>query len=210
MKKILTTLLLSLSALFFVGCGMHEFKAGDPLLALEQTKEASKAECYRAQAKNVIDTAGLSELGKVMLLQQQSYERLVGALTGKSFDPCGGGTNLNDVLIADVTQRNETARSVTGSAAGVVKVGLGVWGATEVVDSIGKNAGSQSNVSTEGGDSTISNTRTNTETVTKSTATNAGEGTATTNPGVDDTVPAADPVAPDVDVVADPVIITED
>ena len=182
MKKL--TLVFSLLAIFVLsGCGLHEFNVGDPLVGLEATKEASKVACYNAQARNVVDTGGLSELGKVMLLQQQSYERMVSAFTGKSFDPCGGGTNLNDVLIADSNNRNRSVQVLGGGALSVVKFGLGVWSATEIVDSIGKNAGSTSNVDTNGGDSSISTSRTQTETNTHSTASNTGEeGVSTTNP----------------------------
>ncbi len=172
----------TLFALFVVGilisgCGLHQFKAGDPLLALEQTKEASKAACYAAQAQNRIDTSGLSELGKVMLLQQQSYERMVAAFTGKSFDPCGSGTNLNDVLIADVQQRNETLRSLGGKALGAAQFAVGAWAAAEIVDSIGRNSGAR----TYGDNSAISTTRTSSESSAR--AINAGDGSATTSPG---------------------------
>ena len=207
--KILARALALLAILTLSSCGLHQFKQGDPLIALEQSKESSKVACYQAQERNKVDTAGLSEMGKVIILQQQSYERLVGALTGKSFDPCGGGTNLNDVLIADSQQRNESLRSVTGSAAGVVKFGLGVWGATEVVDSIGKNAGTNSTVNTEGGDSSISNSRVNTETNTNTDVSNTGEeGTATTSGGFTDTPIVDEPLVDEA--VDDGLIITED
>ena len=135
---------------------------------------------------------------------QQQTAILVGMATGKNASPCGNGTNLFDVMQTEVAQKNESLRSVTGSVAGVAKFGLGVWGATEVVDSIGKNAGSTSNVSTEGGDSSISNSRTNTETNTD--VSNTGEeGTATTSGGFTD-APLVDEPLP----VDDGLIVTED
>ena len=211
MNRITTVLLLTL-ALLLTGCGVHKFKQGDPLIGLEQSKEASKAACYRAQERSKIDTAGMSELGRVMLLQQQSYERMVAAFTGKSFDPCSGGTNLNDVLIADVTQRNETLRTGIRSGEGVVKFGLGVWGAVSVADSIGSNAGNKTTNNTEGGDANTTNTRTTSET--HATSTNTGEeGTATSTPsgGATDVPVTPDPaVPPGVEIVDTPVTVTND
>ena len=172
---------------------------------VEMKKVEARTACYQSQAMNGPDYSKLSDMAIVMIEQQKSTAQLVSALTGKSVDPCSGGTNLNDVLIADSQQRNESLRSVTGSVAGVAKFGLGVWGATEVVDRIGKNAGSTSNVSTEGGDSSISNSRTNTETNTD--VSNTGEeGTATTSGGFSDAPLVDEPLLP----VDDGLIVTEE
>jgi len=207
MKRIVAVLLLSIVVLL-TGCGMHEFKQGDPLLALELSKESAKAACYQAQARNVVNTTGMTAMERVLVLQQQSYERLVGALTGKSFDPCGGGTNLNDVIIADSNNRNRSVQVLGGGILNATKWVAGAWAATEIVDSIGKNAGSTSNVDTGGGDSTVSNSRTNSETNTD--VTNTGEeGTATTSGSFDATDPATDPVVPGVDIVDTPVVVTD-
>jgi len=192
-----------LAILTLSGCSLHKFAADDGILQVEMNKDAARVACYQAQGK--IDYSKLSDMAIVMIEQQKSTAQLVSALTGKSVDPCSGGTNLNDVLIADSQQRNESLRSVTGSVAGVAKFGLGVWGATEVVDSIGKNAGSTSNVSTEGGDSSISNSRTNTETNTD--VSNTGEeGTATTSGGFSDAPLVDEPLLP----VDDGLIVTEE
>ena len=191
-----------LAILTLSGCGLHKFAADDGILQVEMNKDAARVACYQAQSK--VDYSKLSDMAIVMIEQQRATAQLVSALTGKSVDPCSGGTNLNDVLIADSRQRNESLRSVTGSVAGVAKFGLGVWGATEVVDSIGKNAGSTSTVNTEGGDSSISNSRTNTETNTD--VSNTGEeGTATTSGGFSD-APLVDEPLP----VDDGLIVTED
>jgi len=210
MKRIATVILLSVIVLL-TGCGMHEFKQGDPLLALELSKESAKAACYQAQARNVVNTTGMTAMERVLVLQQQSYERLVGALTGKSFDPCSNGTNLNDVIIADSNNRNRSVQVLGGGVLNATKWVAGAWAATEIVDSIGKNAGSTSNIDGVDGDVSVSNTRTNMET--HSTATNAGEGEAVTNPGADSTIPGTttDPVVPvGVDIVDTPVTVTND
>jgi len=197
-----TLAIVLLAILTLSGCSLHKFAPDDGILQVEKGKEASKIACYQAQSK--VDYSKLSDMAIVMIEQQKSTAQLVSALTGKSGDPCSGGTNLNDVLIADSKERNESLRSVTGSVAGVAKFGLGVWGATEVVDSIGKNAGTNSTVNTEGGDSSISNSHVNTETTTD--VTNTGEeGTATTSGGFSD-APIVDEPLP----VDDGLIITED
>jgi len=116
------------------GCGIHEFKQGDPLLALERTKEASKAACYRAQAANAPKVT--SEMATVMIAQQKSYEAIIGAITGKSLDPCSGGTNLNDVLIAEVKSKNELAGKFIDGGFGTVKVLGGFYFGSKIVDSL--------------------------------------------------------------------------
>lgn len=179
-------------ALSLTGCGLHQFQTGDPLLALEQSKEASKAACYQALARNSVDYSKLSETTIVMLEQQKSTLQMVGALTGKSMDPCSGGTNLNDVLIADSAQRNQTVRSVTGTAGGVVTTGIYAVGAVAAINAIGDNSG----VRTYGDSSPA--TKTSTRTSTSSTASNAGDGSATTNP-----TGSVDPI------LTEPVITTE-
>ena len=210
MNRITTVTLLTL-ALLLTGCGIHNFKQGDPLIGLEQSKEASKKECYKAQDRNKIDTAGMSELGKVIVMQQQSYERLITAFTGKSTDPCSGGTNLNDVLIADVTQRNETVRTGINRGADVATTGVIAVGVVKAIGAVGSSAGNKTVNQTEGGDATTTNTKTSSET--HSTATNTGEeGTSTATPsgGSTDLPVTPDPaVPPGVEIVDTPVTVTD-
>lgn len=116
------------------GCGIHEFKQGDPLIALEQTKEASKVACYQAQAANAPNVT--SEMATVMIAQQKSYEAIIGAITGKSLDPCSGGTNLNDVLIAEVKSKNEVAGKFIDGAFSTTKVVGGLYFGAKIVDSV--------------------------------------------------------------------------
>jgi len=209
MKRIVAVLLLLLLSLL-VGCAPHQFAATDGAVMAEMNKEDSRKACYQALAMNGPDYSKLSDMAIVMIEQQKATAQLVGALTGKQIDVCGGGTNLNDVLVADSNNRNRSVQVLGGGVLNAVKWVAGAWAATEIVDSIGKNAGSTSNVDTGGGDSSISNSRTNSETNTD--VTNTGEeGTATTSPGIDGTVPAADPVVPgDVEIVNDPIVVTED
>ena len=124
--KILKGILVAVLCFGMSGCGMHEFKQGDPLISLEQSKEASKVACYQAQAAQKVDYTGLSEMAVAMLEMQKSNERMMSMVTGKSSDPCSGGTNLNDVLIADVKSRNETLGKFTD----------GFWGATKTVGAL--------------------------------------------------------------------------
>ena len=207
MKRIVAVILLSVVVLL-TGCGMHKFAPDDGLLRVEMNKENSRTACYQALAMNGPDYSKLSDMAIVMIEQQKATAQLVGALTGKQIDPCGGGTNLNDVVIADSNNRNRSAQVLGGGVLNAVKWVAGAWAATEIVDSIGKNAGSTSNVDTGGGDSTVSNSRTNSETNTD--VTNTGEeGTATTSGSFDATTPVADPVVPGVDIVDTPVVVTD-
>jgi len=180
-----------LVALFMLtGCGAT-YDVGPEMGQLAAAQETGRAECMKAYAESQkVDCTGMDSRDCMMVKVQQQTAILVGMATGKSANPCGEGSNLFDVMKEEVAQKNESLRSGMGVAGGVAKIGLGVWGATEIVDSIGKNAGSTSTVNTEGGDSTISNTRSNTETNTD--VSNTGEeGTATTSGGF-----SSDPVAP--------------
>jgi len=207
MKRIVAVLLLSIVVLL-TGCGMHKFAPDDGLLQVEMNKENSRTACYQALAMNGPDYSKLGDMAIVMIEQQKATAQLVGALTGKQIDPCGGGTNINDVLIADSNNRNRSVQVLGGGVLNAVKWVAGAWAATEIVDSIGKNAGSTSNVDTGGGDSTVTNSRTNSETNTD--VTNTGEeGTATTSGSFDATAPATDPVVPGVDIVDAPVVVTD-
>jgi len=207
MKRIAAVILVSLSVLL-AGCAPHQFAATDGAVQVELNKEHSRTACYQSLAMNGPDYSKLSDMAIVMIEQQKATAQLVGALTGKQIDPCGGGTNLNDVLIADSNNRNRSVQVLGGGVLNAVKWVAGAWAATEIVDSIGKNAGNSTTSNTEGGDVSVTNSRTNSETNTD--VTNTGEeGTATTSGSFDATTPVADPVAPGVDIVDTPVVVTD-
>jgi hypothetical protein len=144
MKKYVS---LVLSGLLLSSCGLHQFKEGDPLLTLELAKAGAKAECYKNRKQ--VDTSGMSEIGKLALSQQQSYEKIIGAISGKQVDECSDGTNLNDVLIADSKNRNDTAKSVTSSITSFGTTAVITWGVTNVMgkafDKAGDTAGGNIN-----------------------------------------------------------------
>jgi hypothetical protein len=132
--KVFKGILVAALCLVMTSCGMHEFKQGDPLLTLEIAKETSKAACHQAQAANAPKVT--SEMATVMIAQQKSYENIIGAITGKSLDPCSGGTNLNDVLIAEVRSKNELAGKFIDGGFGTVKVLGGFYFGAKIVDSL--------------------------------------------------------------------------
>jgi len=192
MKTIYSMFVVLAVSIMLSGCGMHEFKVGDPLLALEQSKEAARTACYQAMASKAPNYDKLSDMAVVVIEQQKTMLQMVGAVTGKNMDPCSGGTNLNDVLIADSTNRNQAAKSIVGAVGNVATVGIITAGTVEAIDAIGYNSG----VKTFGDNSPA--TKTSTETTSTSVATNAGDGSATTSPGLTDTPiytdPAVDPL----------------
>jgi hypothetical protein len=81
-------------------------------------------------------------------------------------DPCSSGVNLNEVLIADSRERNQTARALGGNVLDVAKCCVGAWAATSIVDSIGSNSG---------GNTTSNNS--STITTSRDSMTNSGDGT---------------------------------
>lgn len=192
MKTIYAMLIVSAVSIMLFGCGLHEFKAGDPLLALEQSKESSKTACYQAMAATAPKYDKLSEMAVVVIEQQKAMLQMVGAVTGKNMDPCSGGTNINDVLIADSANRNQAAKSIAGTVGNVATVGIIAAGTVGAIDSIGYHSG----VKTYGDSSPA--TKTSTETTSTGVATNTGDGSASSSPGLTDTPiytdPGVDPV----------------
>jgi len=193
---------LPVAALLLGGCAMQNPDINSGLVQLEMHKDATRTACYQSLAMNGPDYSKLSDMAIVMIEQQKATAQLVGALTGKAIDPCGSGTNLNDVLIADSTNRNRSLQSLGGGVLNLGKWLAGAWAATEIVDSIGKNAGA--NVNTGGGDSSIS--RTNSETNTESVATASGE-ESTAGTSVPEEPVGIFPADPVVDT--GPVVVTE-
>jgi hypothetical protein len=165
MLRILICIVMAMS---ITGCGLHEFKAGDPLVALEQSKEQSKAACYEAMALTAPDYSKLDNMAVVLIEQQKAMLQMVGAVTGKNMDPCSGGTNLNDGLIADSNNRNQASRAIAGTVGSVATTGIIAAGAVAAIDSIGYNSG----VKTYGDSSPATKTSTK---------------TTSTSPGVTDT-----------------------
>lgn len=175
MKKIVNFIGIIFTAGIMTGCGAN-YNVGLPAYDLADKQMENQAKCEEAYAKSMlIDCTGLSEQNCFMLKLQAENVKMIAVATGKNPSPCGQGTNLFDVMKTEVAEKNATARTGINAGAGVVKFGLGVWGATEVVDSIGKNAGNRTTQNVETGDASVSNSRVNSE----STAKNFGEeGTA--------------------------------
>lgn len=172
------------------GCGAN-YNVGSDMVGLAISQyEADKA-CNEAYAKSKqIDCTGLSDMNCFMLKSQAQNVELVAVATGNSSSPCGKGTNLFDVMNSEVKEKNATARTAIGTAGDVTKFAAGVYGATKIVDSIGQNAGNRTTQYTEGGDASVSNSKTITNT--KTISTNTGEeGTSTAGS------PSSDPVITD-------------
>ncbi len=140
MKKMISLVLITL---MLSGCGMHEFQAGDPLIELEQSRQATEAACWNAQ-KQTVYPANMSDIAVAMIEQQKAFTQIIGAVTGKQVGPCGGGTNLNDVLIADVKSRNESLQKIGGGAVEAVKLVGGIAAAGAALSDITANAGNSS------------------------------------------------------------------
>jgi len=100
----------------------------------------SKTECYRMQANmaaNLFSTlAQLPEedraLALLMLQQQNASKELVAVATGHSLDPCGGGSNIFDVEIADLNAQTKLA----GHYIDLGKFAVGTTAAVIATDSI--------------------------------------------------------------------------
>ena len=122
------TLIALFALVMLTGCGAT-YDVGPDMIDLAIGQGRNQAECVKAYSESLkVDCSGLTSQDCMMVKMQQQTVILVGMATGKSGNPCGDGTNIFDVMQTEVAQKNESLRSVTGSAAGVVKFGLGVCG----------------------------------------------------------------------------------
>ena len=177
--------------LLTTGCAAT-YDVGPDMVDLAIRQSQTEAECMKAYAAaSRVDCNGLTSQDCMMVKMQQQTAILVANATGKSGSPCGTGTNLFDVMNTEVAEKNATARTAIGSAAGVAKFGLGVWGATEVVDSIGSNAGGNIN---QTGDGTASVSRTSTQ----NDVSNSGEEGVASAGGADAAIPTEIPAGTEV------------
>jgi hypothetical protein len=162
----------------------------DTISRMDTANSAAESACWKAQtAASLIDCKGLSEMGCLMLKQQQATTQIVAAATGHS--PCASKKGLADVLIAEVQAKNETARSVTGNIIDLGKWGVGAWAATDIAKSAFGAAGDHTVVSNSD-DAYVDSSKTHTTTTTTTTS---GDQTATaTGDGYTSQTPTA--VAP--------------
>ena len=160
------------------GCGVN-YDVGPDMADLAGKQAIAEAECMKTwAAAQHIDCTGMESRDCMVVRMQAQNIQLVAAATGHNVNPCTGKESLFSVMKEEVVQKNETLRTLGSDAFSAVKWVGGFIAAEKIVDDIGKHAGNVNNVTTDGGDSSISNTSSVTEM--NSDATNVGEGTATT------------------------------
>ncbi len=141
-------------SLLVQGCSMTTLKKDDALVVLETARIKAEEACWNAQ-KQTVYPDGMSEVAILSMEQQKTYKDIFGAVTGKHIGPCGGGTNLNDVLIAEVREKNETARTLGGKAIGGAMTLGGAKIAADMVTDISANSGHNTTTSIGGDDNSI-------------------------------------------------------
>lgn len=112
------------------GCSATQLEQGSADASLALAETGAYEECVKA-FNAPPDVTGLSDMGQVMVLTQHETAKLVAAATGKN--PCDR-TSWRDVQVAEVRERNETARKGIGASGSAVEWGLSMWGLSEVSD----------------------------------------------------------------------------
>jgi hypothetical protein len=77
----------------------------------------------------------------VLTQMQENNKQLMAIATGNSADECSTGTSAFDVQIAELKYKNHALESVTGNVVDLGKFGFGVWGATDIADSLADAGG---------------------------------------------------------------------
>ena len=142
MKKLLSMLTL---ICFCASCtpSIHKFDPGDPIIDLEKSKANAKVACYKYLATQRVDTSNLSASDKVSMEILAHDEKIIAAVTGKSLDPCDQGTNLNDVLIAEMRGQAETYKSEFHDTVGVLEFLVGGILLEKGLEYVTKSAGTR-------------------------------------------------------------------
>ena len=190
MKKMFTMISIGIISLIMIGCSSTPITMAQ--LDINDSQERSRIECYKSLKEAQLErTKALSfipkdQLALVLVLDSMQSNNLVmmGMATGKNYDPCGSGTNVFDVQIAEVNAKNGSLQSVTGGFVDIAKIGLAVWGATEIVDSI---SGASSGLAIAGdgntvvSGSTLTNSMNNVSTTGEMSSLSLSNSTATTD-----------------------------
>lgn len=135
--------------LMLSGCAMSVDLTADDVAALTKAQSVAQQECLVWQAEILeMELRALEGMTKeqayhytMMRQQGRLVENLVASFTGKSSNPCNGGTNIYDVLIAELRERNETMRSIITTSGGVIKWGIGGLTVASAVDSVMSKVG---------------------------------------------------------------------
>lgn len=132
-NKVILCILIGTMVLVLVGCGKTPLTQMD----LDAGKDQAKAvkECYEGRK---IDFTKVPKdvIGYVMMSKQFTDTLL--AVTGN--EPCKS-TNMFDVQIAEVESKNNALGKSIGVGGDVIKMGLGIYGAVEIVGSVADSSG---------------------------------------------------------------------
>lgn len=207
-KKVLVAVALSS---LLVGCG---FTKQDPSVMQDQAISAynqriacEKRKEVEAQSEASI-IAKLGESAQMMYMALRAQTKTVAAATGHKVDECDTGSNINDVLIAEVKEKNASLRAIVPDVVKATAMGTVAYKGLSVLDSAVKNAGNHTNTTNSGDGSSsqhehnqvTSNTTQNTSADGEgaSNATTAPEVTGPTKTSTSETIheaPAATPVS---------------
>lgn len=104
--------------------------SADQLVDIE--KEKTRQVCYKQLNKANKDLKEAVKSNPLVLAMWEQTKALNNALsllaTGRPYDPCPGSTNSSDVEIAD----SRMYETIYKEGFSVVKLGLGVWGITDI------------------------------------------------------------------------------
>lgn len=149
-KKVLVAVALSS---LLVGCG---FTKQDPSVMQDQAISAynqriacEKRKEVEAQSEASI-IAKLGESAQMMYMALRAQAKTVAAATGHKVDECDTGSNINDVLITEVKEKNASLRAIVPDVVKATAMGTVAYKGLSVLDSAVKNAGNHTNTTNSG------------------------------------------------------------
>lgn len=167
------------------GSTTTEYGPGE--LAIKDAEEAKQL-CYeRAQKADAEEFKALVKVPEdklALLLMNRQNEKALLMMAGKYQEQCKPGTNLYDVAIAEITQKNETARAIAPialvAAGGAYTAKVITDGVVKIADGAGPKTATT--IQGDGNQAEIKNERTSIDNKVTSTASGDGVASTTSNP----------------------------
>lgn len=119
------------------GCAATQIEKGSAEEGIALAEVAAFQSCAEA-FNSVPDVSNLDPSAQMIVLMQHETAKIVAVATGKN--PCDR-TSWRDVQVAEVQEKNQTARSVGGNVVSLGTAGLTAWATVEISDAAFSAAG---------------------------------------------------------------------
>jgi len=131
-------------AIALTGCSIKRTPPTQEEVTVHNNLVTSRAACYAAQGVSSAELwKALSAIPKedralaiLMVQQSEAGKALLAVATGRTYDPCGGGTNIFDVEIAEMEATAEMYGSYLDTAKWGLGLGLGYLAVDSIMDAV--------------------------------------------------------------------------